>query len=127
MKQELAIGICSFPQLRTELYGHIIKVMNQNEKKPNCLTCKDTGFYCQQACCPAHRCSKGCVPPRRQEVITNVERVMELANLGRSIFSGITHKIVPAAFMQNYQGRVLWQMVNTGKLFEYEPKAKQNG
>lgn len=56
--------------------------------------------------------------------IIKIERVVELANLGRSIYYGITKRIIPAAFMQNYQARHLWHMVNSGQLYEYKPKKK---
>lgn len=62
----------------------------------------------------------------RYKRITRIERIMELARQKRQIYcAGIAHKI-PAAFIQNYQGRVLYNMVKIGNLYEVR-KGKKHG
>lgn len=59
--------------------------------------------------------------------IKTVEQVMKLAEQKKSIFfprMGFNGKIIPAAFVQNFQARRLFTAIKGGVLFIYEKPKK---
>ena len=55
--------------------------------------------------------------------VKSIEQIIRLADQGRSVVYGPYCRHAPAAFIQNWPGRLLDNLVRTG-LFIYEPKKK---
>ena len=53
--------------------------------------------------------------------VKTIEQIIRLADQGRSVVYGPYCRRVPAAFIQNWPGRLLDNLVRTG-VFIYEPK-----
>lgn len=54
--------------------------------------------------------------------ITKVEQVCTLANKGKAIYHTRWGKTVPAAFLVNFQARMLANHIRMGWLYNYKPK-----
>ena len=56
--------------------------------------------------------------------VSTIEQIIRLADQGRAVVYGPCNRRVPAAFIQNWSGRLLDNLVRTG-VFIYEPKNKK--
>lgn len=52
--------------------------------------------------------------------ITKIERVLELADQGKSLRWGSERTRLPAAFVQNWTARLIGNLIKSGHLWEYE-------
>lgn len=52
--------------------------------------------------------------------ITKIERVLELADQGKSLRWGSQRTRLPAAFVQNWTARLIGNLIKSGHLWEYE-------
>jgi hypothetical protein len=60
--------------------------------------------------------------------IKTVEQIMKLADKGKSVVVKYSDglKATSAAFVQNYNGRYLYNLIKSGMIYEYKKENKHN-